>query len=458
MELTREQIYEMIWADGVGKTEKALGLKQMELKALCEKHKIPRPSSGYWSALAFGKPAEKTPLPIVEENQPIQTDCFMKKRRTRTPKPAPKEPAPATAPATASAKPVEGKYPPRELPPDEPITIYTVPEKLYAKNPLILDTKARLRKENSRRGNPWFEKNPYKSTPDKWLDINVSSAQEDRALRVFHTIWRAAEAKGYHLEINVNKGQYRTDCETYFVIRQHRIRVQIKEHNRRVKDESTSWPSTTLIKSGMLKFLCDKEENVHSWEYYSNQRVAAQDTDHTRIEDKIERIVEVLEEIADKRDQAEIERKLAEERRKVEEELKRQEEERQRQEAERLAKIEARRDEERGLMRKLLFNADRAHVAALIRDYAAQFEAAMAGKMEEEEYRRQLQWMREKADFIDPFIKRDDEWLQPSDISRLLNPEIIKTSEERRSSYGSYSNHTETTYSYWQLKNMWGHR
>ena len=441
MELTREQIYEMMWADGVGKTQKALGLRQQELKTICEKYQIPRPSSGYWSALALDKPAEKTPLPEWEKEGPIRLEDYMKRRRVKKEKP--KESAPL------------GKYPPRELPPDEPVTIYTVPEKLYAKDPIVLDTKAKLREENSRRGNPWFEKNPYKSTPDKWLDINVYRGQEDRAIRVFHTIWRAAEAKGYHLEIKVDKGQYRTDCTTYFHVRKHLIRVQLKEHNRRVKDETSRWPSTILTSSGMLKFLCDKEESVHSWEYYRNLRTAAQDTERTRIEDKIERIIEVLEEIADARDQAEVERKLAEERRKVEEELKRQEEERKRQEAERLAKIEARRDEERGLVRRLLFNAKRANVAAIIRDYAAQFESAMAGQLEEEEYRRQLQWIREKADFIDPFIKRDDEWLHPSDISQLLDPEIIETSEERNSYYG-YGR--ETVKTYWQIKNGWWNR
>lgn len=35
MELTRKQLYNMMWTDGVGQTEKALGLKQIELKTIC---------------------------------------------------------------------------------------------------------------------------------------------------------------------------------------------------------------------------------------------------------------------------------------------------------------------------------------------------------------------------------------------------------------------------------------
>jgi hypothetical protein len=81
MELTRKQIYDMMWTEGVGKTEKALGLKQTELKAICFKYNIPRPSSGYWSALKFGKPALKTALPETKDDSVlINTDEYIIKK------------------------------------------------------------------------------------------------------------------------------------------------------------------------------------------------------------------------------------------------------------------------------------------------------------------------------------------------------------------------------------------
>lgn len=452
MDLTREQLYEMMWTKGVGKTEKELGLKPYQLSKICQEYNIPKPSSAYWYDIIYERNPQKTPLPASEKEGPIKTENYIKRKRVIREKP---EEKPKQANPTPPEAPVEGKYPPRELPPEEPVTVYTVPEKLYAKDPLILDTKANFCQERSRRDNPWSQKNPYKCTPDKWLDINVYQEQEERALRVFHTIWRAAEANGYHLIVEADKGQYHTHCATYFMVREHRIRVQLKEINRQEKDETSSWSSWKWVASGNLKFVCDKDEHGY---YYSNERVAAQDTERTFIEDKIERIIKVLGEIADRRDQAELERKLAEERRKEEEELKRQEEERQRQEAERLAKIEERRSEERNQVRELLLNADRAHVAAMIRRYIAQFEAEMADKMDQEEFQRQVQWMKEKADYIDPFIGREDEWLLPSDINKLIEPKVVKISETRQTSYGGYGNNTETTYSYWQLKNMWGHR
>ena len=51
-----------MWTDGVGKTETALGLKRVELKAICDKFDIPRPSSSYWTSLKLGKSVNKTAL------------------------------------------------------------------------------------------------------------------------------------------------------------------------------------------------------------------------------------------------------------------------------------------------------------------------------------------------------------------------------------------------------------
>ena len=449
MELSREQLYEMLWSNGVGKTEGALGLKQAELKKLCETHQIPRPSSAYWSAFHLGKSPGKTPLPPSSDNRPIHIEDYIKPRRVKKEKSAPKlEP---------QKKSAEGKYEPRELPEEAPTNIYTVPKTLYIKDPILMDTKQKLREKNSlsRRDNPWSKKNPYKSSPRKWLSIDVSEEQEDRALRIFATVWKAAEARGYHLRIDVDKGTYYTTCTTFFIVRDYRIRVELKEIQQQARKEDGSRDPSRLIGSGRLKFICCERDRHYS---YSNDRIAAQDTTNTRLEDKIERIVEVFGEIADERDRAKERRKLEEEERKRKEELKRQEEERKRLEAEEQARIETLRDEERGRVTELLFEAERIKTAALIREYASKYESAMAGHLPPDELKVKLQWMYDKADFIDPFVQREDELLLPKDISRLLNPEIVKTTEERHTTSYGYGNSNETTYSYWQIKNMWRRR
>ena len=128
-----------------------------------------------------------------------------------------------------------------------------------------------------------------------------------------------------------------------------------------------------------------------------------------------------------------------------------------RQEAERQAKIEARRQEERERVADLLFNTERLKAATLIRDYADRFEVAMKEKMDAAELQEKLAWMRGKADFMDPFIAREDEWLWPKDIGELLSPEITRITEEARSGWNSYGH--ETTKSFWQIKNSgWWNR
>ena len=445
MDITREQLYELLWSKGVGKTEEALGLKQHELQKICDDYQIPKPSSNYWISLKLGKSPERTPLPPLEDNPSIRTEDYIKRQPIRIKKEK------ITPQAEPLKKTPDGKYEPQALPPEVPVTIYTVPEKLVAMDPILMDTKQKLREHNGRKDNPWSKKNPYKSDPKKWLDITVSQEQEDRALRIFSTIWRAAEAHGYSLKISVDKSAYYHNCLSYFLVRNHEIRVELTEINNRVKEEGNYW--TKLVNTGRLKFTCDRGDHRYS---FDRKRVAAQDTDYTRIEDKIEHIIKVMEAIADERDQVEVERKLAEERRIKEEELKRQEAERKRKEEEEQARIEKRRQEERDQVMELLFESERVRTAALIREYASQYEEEMASKLSPEDLQAKLQWMHDKADFIDPFIQRKDEWLQPKDIGRLLSPEITKTTETRRPSSYGYGN--ETTYSYWQIKNMWWRR
>lgn len=431
MELSREQLYERIWSDGIGKTEQALGLRRDELLNICETFNIPRPSSSYWSALKYGKSAKREELPIIKDNRVIRTDDFIKDRIVKKPKPAP-----------AQQVTEEGKYEPKELLPEEPPTIYTVPEKLLAKDPVLLDTKAKLREKNIRDNNPWSKKNPYKSTPQKWLDIQVSTEQEDRAIRIFSTIWKAATANGYQLKIIKNNRQFTSDCTTFITVREHDIRVYIKEINMQVRKEDGSRDPSRLVGSGRLKFLCNPDPNFSSWD----ERCLAQDTQQTLLEDKIERIIQKLSNVADDIEREEEERKQAEERR-------RQEEERKRKEAEEKARIKALKDAERTRTWELLFNAGRLHAATKIRNYAKQFEKAMAGTTDEDALRGHLKWMLEKADFIDPLNKHEDDLLDEDDIDILLQPEIINTTQSASNNYyGGFSQ----TYSYWQIKNIWG--
>ncbi|MBR5491949.1 MAG: hypothetical protein IKV77_02320 [Alistipes sp.] len=431
MELTRKQLYDMIWTDGVGKTEKALGLKQIELKTICEKFDIPRPSSGYWTSLKLGKPVQRTELSSSNNDTvTINTSDYITKKMSKKP--------PMTV---KSIKDAEGKYQTRELPlNDQDVNpLYKVPDVLYAKDPIILDTKAKLRENNFRDSNPWNAKNPFKCKADKWLSMRVSQEQEDRAIRIYTTIINAAKARGYELVIEKAEDRYYQECTTYIVVRGHKIRTFLKEGNKYTTNDDGTINRHQTVGSGELKFECDEYEQHHRSSF---TKCVAQDTKHSKIEDKIEHIIEVLEKVADYRDEWARQRKLEAERRQQEEEKRRFEEEERK-------RLQALQDEEFKRVQSLVFNAERLKLSKTIREYIKELQLHMleCGLSDDE-----IEWMKKKADFIDPFVSCSDELLTEEHIDKLLNPDIVMT-DKSKLSYGL--SHSEPQYSYWRIKNLW---
>ena len=329
-------------------------------------------------------------------------------------------------------KDAKGKYNTRILPPEggDIKAPYKVPEVLYAKDTLILDTIAKIRERNFRDTNPWNAKNPFKCKADKWLSMRVSKELEDRAIRIYATVIKAAESKGYEVKIVKEGSQDYQNCTTFIVIRGHKIQTYLRE--------------ATKQGVAILKFECDEYERHYGSSY---DRCAAQDTKYTKLEDKIEHIINVLEEIADNRDERERQRKLEEER-------KRQEEERKRLEEEERKRLQALKDAGLEKVKELIFKADRLKISKLIREYIEEFTLYMQeqGISSDIAMENEIEWMKKKANFIDPFVNFPDDLLSEEDIETVINPEIIKTIESKPS-YGYY--HSEPQYSYWQLKNTW---
>jgi hypothetical protein len=273
--------------------------------------------------------------------------------------------------------------------------------------------------------------------------MRVSQEQEDRAIRIYATIIKAAQSKGYELHIVKDSNRYYPECTTYIVIRGHKIQTFLREVYRQATNDDGTKDRYKTVGSGVLKFECDEYEHHGS----SYDRCAAQDTKYTKLEDKIEHIITVLEGIADNRDEWERQRKLHEERRKQEEERKRLEEEERK-------RLQILQDEELARVQELIFNAERLKLSKTIREYIKELQLRMKGKClsENQNIETKIEWMEKKADYIDPFVKYSDKLLTEKHIDKLLNPEIIMTNKSK-SYYGFY--HADSQYSYWQIKNLW---
>lgn len=60
--LTRQQLYEMIWARAVSKVAPELGISDVALRKQCLKHAIPLPDATYWGRLHAGQIVKRKPL------------------------------------------------------------------------------------------------------------------------------------------------------------------------------------------------------------------------------------------------------------------------------------------------------------------------------------------------------------------------------------------------------------
>ncbi len=63
--MTREGLYQQVWARPMFKVAADLGVTGTGLKKICDRHVIPTPARGYWAKLAHGKRVNQSPLPTL---------------------------------------------------------------------------------------------------------------------------------------------------------------------------------------------------------------------------------------------------------------------------------------------------------------------------------------------------------------------------------------------------------
>jgi len=128
-ELTRRAMYDLVWSRPMTKVAEDLGISDVALKKICDKHRVPTPSRGYWAKKAAGKPTKQIPFHNTTDPQhehivihgaqqnlsPEVREVLSKERERRKAQPRPVLPAEAepTAPiqdvqllATATSVPL----------------------------------------------------------------------------------------------------------------------------------------------------------------------------------------------------------------------------------------------------------------------------------------------------------------------------------------------------------------
>ena len=131
MELTRKELYDLVWSEPMTTICKRFGLSDNGLRKRCKSMNIPTPPLGYWAKLKYGK--QVTPLPFQQEETNATQSTTLQE---------------AKEPKVEMEKSVN-PYKQRELEIcSGDISCFKVPEVLYAKNPLIIDTKEKFRQRS----------------------------------------------------------------------------------------------------------------------------------------------------------------------------------------------------------------------------------------------------------------------------------------------------------------------
>ena len=72
MSVTREKLYEEIWAEPITKVSKRYGVSDSFLVRVLQRLNVPRPPMGYWAKLAVGKTVPQPPLPEAEPGNELE--------------------------------------------------------------------------------------------------------------------------------------------------------------------------------------------------------------------------------------------------------------------------------------------------------------------------------------------------------------------------------------------------
>ena len=364
MELTRKELYDLVWSEPMTTICKRFGLSDNGLRKRCKSMNIPTPPLGYWAKLKYGK--QVTPLPFQQEETNATQSTTLQE---------------AKEPKVEMEKSVN-PYKQRELEIcSGDISCFKVPEVLYAKNPLIIDTKEKFRQRSE---NQYLKKNPYKSKIRETLDLYVSENMLDRALSIFDTIIKGLIFRGHSIKCK--------DNQTYAIVDGEEIQIRLTERKKQNPNSSNRCDNNNNIFSGELQFYIYHSSSFHS-------PTLVHDTAYPKIEDKIIRIVEYLE----------IRKELED-------------------------------------FKDLLYSAERFRKTNILREYINAFENhAIEDGETDDELLAKIQWAREKADWLDPFIAKKDNYLNSYDMDRILQAAVPERSY-RNSGYSFW------TKPYWKKK------
>lgn len=209
-QLTRRELYDLIWAEPLRTLAKRLDISDRGLAKKCDAHNIPRPPQGHWVRLEFGHEVEKTPLPTNDDPMLEVVEFY-----PSTPKPPEAEAANCFLSEKQTAIAVDYRIPERVSRYDD--SIRTCRDVYKAKKWLDKYGRIEFRRDTA---NPGFK---------------VTPATFDRASRFMQGLINLCQKIGWQY---TKSSRWRGGEETYgFSHSGEVLLIQIKEPVKQIKNE-----------------------------------------------------------------------------------------------------------------------------------------------------------------------------------------------------------------------------
>jgi hypothetical protein len=367
---SRRDLYKMVWKTSAVQLAKELGISDVAIAKLCKKHRIPKPSLGYWARIKHGQKVPRAALPKVAEDLDV-----VRFHRCQPPEDQEMKNPEALAMVAAEKDTANQIVVADQL---------TNPHELIERTAKSLSTAAA------------DERGIAQPKAKRCLDVAVSKGTLDRAMRIMDALVKALEARGFPVSVTDDEAKGRA---TVVTVLGEPLKIGLSE-----KTDCKKRPPTAEQLARQAKYSWAYPPTIYDYTPsgklklsiltggYDNLRRNWSDLVHQRVENCLNRFTAALVKVAEreKADRLEAERRERE----WQEETRRREEE------------ERRVAEEKARIEDLDAKALAWRKSQRLREYIAAIESAATQKLgqidPESDYGRWRSWAKSHADQVDP--------------------------------------------------------
>jgi hypothetical protein len=359
--LTRQELYELVWRMPLMQLAKKYNISDHRLRKNCKSLNIPLPEVGYWQKLQYNKPVSRKELP-TENPSGVEKIDLSESEEDNIPQNSP----------ILKIRRLRNNY--TQLNQD----IFKVQSKLSNPDKLIVEAQRTLIKRNE---GMWS--NGLVNTGYGQIEIKVSPSNVNRALLIFNSLIKLLRLRSHDVMVRNQRTYAIIEGEEIAIALREKLRIE-KSLDRNTYNINNYCPTDKLIfKIGWL----------HIKEFADGKMM---------LEEMLPDILAHLEYRGRKEKADRIQREIGW--------AKQQERERIRKEQ------EARKNKELDDVRNLFNESTTWHKSTILNNFIQEVEKrANENNSLTEELRTWLIWARQKADWYNPFIKKEDEFLTDTD-------------------------------------------